>query len=166
MTRRRTQEWLCWGPLADQPVSSLMHWPVAAVEDTDSLLEVSRILADNEIGAVCVLHNGALVGLVSERDLAARLGNGPQTGDQPGDTTTGQVSAGEVMSPQLVTVPPEAPILDAARIMHEAHVRHLPVVSEHVVAGMVSMRDLFDLFLDHADRWPEVPGPRVRERRG
>jgi CBS domain-containing protein len=166
MTRLRTHEWLCWGSLADQPVSSVMHWPVASVEDTDSLIEVSRILADNEIGAVCVLHSGALVGLVSERDLAARLGSGNQAGDQPGETATSEMTAGEVMSPQLVTVPPEAPILEAARIMHEAHVRHLPVVSGHVVGGMVSMRDLFDIFLDHADRWLEIPGQRVRERRG
>jgi CBS domain-containing protein len=123
-----------------------MRWPVASVEDTDSLTEVSRVLAVNEVGAVLVLHHRALVGVVSERDVAAYM----STGDGAG-VDSGEVTAGEVMSFDLVTVPPEAPILEAARIMREARVRHLPVVSEGVVAGIVSMRDVFDVLLRLTD---------------
>jgi CBS domain-containing protein len=132
----------CWPVLADDPVNSLMRWPVAGVDDTDSLAEVSRALAENEVGAVIVLHHGVLVGLVSERDLAAHLGTGGGTS---------HVTAGDLMSPDLVTVPPEAPLLEAGRLMREAHVRHLPVVSEGTVAGILSMRDLFEVLLRRAD---------------
>jgi len=142
MTHLRTYERVLWRVQADDPVNSLMHWPVACVQDADSIVDVSRALVSNEIGVVLVLHNRVLVGVVSERDLAARL----TTMGMPGD-----VPALDVMSTELVTVPPETPILEAARIMREAHVRHLPVVSDGVVAGIISMRDLFEVFLRRAD---------------
>jgi predicted transcriptional regulator len=123
---------------ADYPVHSLMSWPVASVEVTETLVEVARALAADEIGAVLVLQDGALVGVVSERDVAACVA---------AETDTGRLTAFDVMSTDLVTVPPEAPILEAARIMREAEVRHLPVVSEGLIAGILSMRDLFHVLL-------------------
>lgn len=129
--------------LADDPVNPLMRWPVAAVDESDALVEVSRALRENQIGAVVVLRDGALVGVVSERDLSARLGD---------EVLPGDVTAGEVMSAPLVTVPPDAPIIEAARIMREAHVRHLPVVTDGVVSGILSMRDLFDVLVRQSDR--------------
>jgi CBS domain-containing protein len=126
-----------------EPVNALMSWPVAAVEATDPLDQVARALAENEIGAVLVLLDGELVGVVSERDLTADAAAG-----HDGNV---HLSAADVMSPDLVTVPPEAPLVEAARIMREAHVRHLPVVSDGLVAGMLSMRDLFDVLLHHAE---------------
>lgn len=118
--------------LADDPVNPLMRWPVAAVDESDALVEVSRALRENQIGAVVVLRDGALVGVVSERDLSARLGD---------EVLPGDVTAGEVMSAPLVTVPPDAPIIEAAC-----------VVTDGVVAGILSMRDLFDVLVRQSDR--------------
>ena len=56
------------------------------------------------------------------------------------------------MTRDLVTVPPEAPLVEAARIMREAHVRHLPVVSDGFITGVLSMRDLFEVMLREAER--------------
>jgi hypothetical protein len=86
---------------ASDPVNSLMSWPVTTVEITDSLAEVSRELGVDDIGAVLVLQDGFLAGVVSERDVAAQVGI-------ENDLT--QVTAGDVMSADLVTVPPQAPI--------------------------------------------------------
>jgi CBS domain-containing protein len=152
MTDLRTYERAFWRLVADDPVNSLMRWPVACVEDTDSIVEVARALAANEVGVVLVLHHRTLVGVVSERDLAAQMATG-------GEST--ELTAADVMSPDLVTVLPETPILEAARIMHEAHVRHLPVVSDVVVAGIVSMRDLFDVLLRQADDRPRLRRSRL-----
>jgi CBS domain-containing protein len=129
----------------DDPVNTLMSWPVASVEATQSLVDVSRAMAEDELGAVLVLHDGVLVGVVSERDVSSRVG----TGADPS-----QLSACDVMSQELVTVPPEAPIFEAARIMREAQVRHLPVLSDGLIAGILSMRDLFYVLLDHAESRP------------
>jgi CBS domain-containing protein len=124
-------------------VNALMSWPVAAVEATDSLPDTAQALAGNEVGAVLVLHDGDLVGVVSERDLTADAAT--RSDDH------GYLTAADVMTPHLVTVPPQAPLLEAARIMHEAHVRHLPVVADGFVAGILSMRDLFEVLLQDAE---------------
>jgi CBS domain-containing protein len=126
--------------LRHEPVNTLMTWPVAAVEATDSQAQVAQTLSDNEIGAVPVLLDGYLVGIVSERDLTTAAG-------EESDLLT----AADLMSQHLVSVPPEAPVLEAARIMCEAHVRHLPVVSDGFLAGMLSMRDLFEVLLGEAE---------------
>ena len=124
-------------------VNALMSWPVAAVDATDSLPTVAQALASNEVGAVMVLRDGALVGVISERDLTADTATGHDEAVHP--------VAADVMSHNLVTVPPEANLVEAARIMREAHVRHLPVVSDGLIAGMLSMRDLFEVFLRQAE---------------
>lgn len=130
MTHSRTRQLLS----VSDPVNSLMSWPVASVETTDSLPDVAGELTADEIGAALVVRDGVLVGVVSERDLTAQLASG---------TDPTKLTAGDVMTQHLVTVSPEAPIYEAARIMQEARVRHLPVVSDGVVTGILSMRDVF-----------------------
>jgi CBS domain-containing protein len=127
---------------AEDPVSSLMSWPVVSVEITDSLVDVSRALAADEIGAVLVLHNDVLVGVVSERDIAGQVG---------AEVDPEELTAGDVMSADPVTVTPDAPVLEAARVMHAAQVRHLPVVSDGLIVGILSIRDVFDVLLGHAE---------------
>jgi CBS domain-containing protein len=135
-------------------VNAVMSWPVASVKATDVLAEVAHALADNRIGTVIVLHDSDLVGVVSERDLTAHAA--AENGDHV------RLTAADVMTPNLVTVPPEAPLIEAARMMHEAHVRHLPVVSDGVVTGMLSMRDVFEVFLQDVE---STTGCRARELR-
>ena len=130
------------------PVNMLMSWPVAVVEATETLPAVAHALAGNEVGAVLVLRDGALVGVVSERDLVVAAG----LGDEDAHRT-----AADVMSQALITVPPEAPLMEAAQIMREARVRHLPVVSDDCIAGILSMRDLFEVLLRQSeDRDPPL----------
>ncbi|MGA8245336.1 MAG: CBS domain-containing protein [Nocardioides sp.] len=120
----------------------VMMWPVATVETVATLSEVAEALAADEIGALCVVENGALAGIVSERDVVAHLAAGADPE---------HLTAGEVMTPDVVTVGPDATILEAARLMQDSQVRHLPVLDEGQIAGIVSMRDLFAVLADAAD---------------
>jgi CBS domain-containing protein len=140
---------------AEEPVNSLMTWPVTTVDADDCLADVSRALSGEEVGAVLVLRGGAVVGLVSERDIAGIVADGADPA---------RLVAGDVMTRDLVTVPPEAPILEAARIMRGAHVRHLPVVADGVVAGIISIRDVFDFFVGVAERTARHPDPSPAPR--
>lgn len=124
-----------------ESVSAVMSWPVAVVATTDSLVHVAGALTTHQIGAVLVVLDGSLVGVVSERDLTASAGHGDDA----------RLTAADVMSQNLVSIPPEAPLVEAARIMREAHVRHLPVISDGSIAGMLSMRDLFEVLLTDAE---------------
>ena len=120
-------------------VRTVMMWPVATVETVSTLTEVAEALAADEVGALCVVENDALAGIVSERDVVTHVAAG-------GDPA--HLTAGEVMSGDLLTIGPDATLVEAARTMREGQVRHLPVVSDGLIAGMVSMRDLFGVLVD------------------
>ena len=125
------------------PVRSVMVWPVATVEREVTLTEVAEALAADEIGALCVVENGALAGIISERDVVAHLAAGADSA---------HLSAGEVMTSDVVTVGPEESIRAAARRMHDDQIRHLPVLDDGAIAGIVSIRDLLAVLVDHECR--------------
>jgi CBS domain-containing protein len=122
------------------PVRSVMVWPVATVEHDVTLTEVAEALAADEIGALCVVENDALAGIVSERDVVAHVA----TGADPAHLT-----AGDVMTSDVVTVGPEESLRAAARRMHDGQIRHLPVLEDGAIAGMISIRDLLAILVDH-----------------
>jgi len=128
-------------------VHTVMMWPVATVETVATLTEVAEGLAADEVGALCVVENGALAGIVSERDVVTHLAAG-------GDPA--HLTAGEVMSSDLLTIGPDATVIDAARVMQEGQVRHVPVLSDGQIAGIVSMRDLFAALVDASGEEADV----------
>ena len=111
-------------------VARIMVWPVATVPGEATLLEVAESLAADGIGDV-VIH------------LAQ--GANPE-----------HVTAADVMTTDLVTARPDDQVLDTARRMVEAQIRHLPVIEEDKIAGFVSMRDLFEVLLDVASHEEDV----------
>ncbi|MBC2931952.1 cyclic nucleotide-binding/CBS domain-containing protein [Nocardioides sp. zg-1228] len=125
-------------------VARVMVWPVATVGTATSLLEVAEALAAEGVGVVAVVHNDRLAGLVSERDVVQHLAQG---------ANPEHVTAADVMSVDLVTVGPDDHVLDTARRMVEADVRHLPVMDGDEIAGIVSMRDLFGVIVAAAAPW-------------
>lgn len=142
------------------PIVRIMMWPVATVPGEASLQEVAESLASDGIGAVGIVENGHLVGIVSERDVVTHLAQG---------ANPEHVTAAEVMSTDLVTARPGDSVLDAARSMVESEIRHLPVLEEGRIAGFVSMRDVFEVLVDVASHEEDVvvvpSGTRVVVRR-
>ena len=128
-------------------IARIMVWPVATVPGEASLLEVAESLAADGIGAIGVVENGHLAGVVSERDVVTHLAQG---------ANPEHVTAADVMSTDLVTAHPNDQILDAARRMVDAQIRHLPVVEDDKIAGFVSMRDLFEVLIDVASHEEDV----------
>jgi CBS domain-containing protein len=123
-------------------VRSVMVWPVATVDGGATLAEVAEALAADEIGALCVTEDGRLAGIVSERDVVAHVA----VGADPEHLT-----AADVMSNDLITASPDESVLVAARRMEDAEIRHLPVLDDGRIAGIMSMRDLFTVLVDDAD---------------
>lgn len=129
------------------PIARVMVWPVATMPGEASLLEVAESLASDGIGAVGIVENGHLAGVVSERDVVTHLAQG---------ANPEHVTAAEVMTTDLVTARPGDLVLDAARRMVEADIRHLPVMEEGKIAGFVSMRDMFEVLIDVASHEEDV----------
>ena len=103
-----------------------------------TLRAVSTVLARYEAGAAIVRRDNG-PGLISERDLVGALAAG-------GDPD--RVWSSDVMTPDLVAVSPGTTIIDGARRMLDAGVRHLIVVDGDDVVGVVSMRDLLAVLVE------------------
>jgi len=105
-----------------------------SVEESQSVAEVARTMADLRVGAILVLDGRELRGLFSERDLLTRV---VVEGRDPATTPVR-----EVMTRELATISDMATFDEAMELMHRNGCRHLPVIRNGEVAGMVSMRDL------------------------
>lgn len=111
----------------------LMSRPVATIDHTATVRQATETLAADGIGALLVLHDTALVGVVSERDVVAHLALG---------VNLDHLEVGEVMQGDVVTVTGDTPAVEAAATMVSADVRHLPVLVDGTVAGMLSVKDV------------------------
>ena len=110
-----------------------MRTRVVSVNTDDSgRLAVLRMLEEG-VGAVAVCEEGRLVGIFTERDVLALSGNG---------TDLDAVRVGDVMTRDPFTVDARVAVLDAARLMGEKKIRHLPVVEGEHLLGMVGIRDV------------------------
>ena len=93
----------------------------------------SRLMAEQGIGAVLVMKDEAIQGIFSERDALKRV----LAENLDPDTTT----LAEVMTREMVTLDPDAFAVDALRLMSQVGIRHLPIVDQDKVVGMISLRD-------------------------
>lgn len=97
-------------------------------------LEALKFMAEKNIGAVLVVNEDKLLGIFSERDYARKI---VLHGKSSSNT---QIS--EFMSTHLTTVHSNTPITDCMQIMTDKHVRHLPVVDNDKILGLVSIGDI------------------------
>ena len=110
--------------------------------------EAARYMTQRRVGAVSVLDDSRLIGILSERDIMARA-------VAPG-LDLDRVKVMDVMSRDLVVVQASESHEDGLRKMKQAGCRHLPVVDGDNLVGMVSQRDLLQIDLTEKDeeiRW-------------
>lgn len=112
----------------------------------DTLVRIAtQKMADRRVSAILVVGDDKqLLGLFTERDLAVRV----VAACLDPDTTT----LGEVMSCNPDHLPPEAGAMEALRLMQSRHYRHLPIVKDSKVLGIVSIRDLFEVQVEKLSR--------------
>jgi CBS domain-containing protein len=128
----------------DNPIRQLLgrrSREVFAVPPDAPVLAALEVLADKDIGVVLVLDGHRLVGVMSERDYARQ---GELAGRSARETLVR-----EVMTPRVVVVSPDHTVEQCMALMSAEHVRHLPVVDQDRVVGVVSMRDLVKETVSH-----------------
>ncbi|WNM32123.1 CBS domain-containing protein [Streptomyces sp. Li-HN-5-11] len=140
-------------------VSEVMTAPPVCVAPDVSLVQVTRQMAECSVGSVLVVDDGALRGIVTDRDLAIRGVGG-------GLDARARVDA--VMSPRAVTIDADDDLQVAYQTFRRSGVRRLPVLGAGRVVGVLTIDDLFlDVFRRFADllgavAWSvlqEPPGP-------
>lgn len=107
---------------------------MVTVKPDDTVLEAIKVLAREDIGAAVVVSGDRLVGIFSERDYTRKV----VLKGRHSESTKVE----EIMTANVVCVSPRAKTRDCMALMSEKNIRHLPVVEEGRVVGMVSIRDI------------------------
>jgi CBS domain-containing protein len=107
---------------------------VVKVHPEQSVLEAIKLLASEDVGAAIVMTGERLAGIMSERDYTRKI----ILKGRASDTTRVE----EIMTAQVIVVSPRTRTRDCMALMSEKNIRHLPVVDEGRVVGMVSIRDV------------------------
>ena len=107
---------------------------IFSVAPTDSVLRAIEIMATRHVGALLVMSQDRLLGIISERDYARNvILKNRSSHDTP---------VGDIMTANPVTVSPDATVHHCMETMTEGRFRHLPVVDKGRVVGMLSIGDL------------------------
>lgn len=127
-----------------KPISAVIQGQdMAIVAPQATVVDAVRIMTARNIGAVPVVEDERLVGIFTERDVMARV---VAVGLDPKSTPVG-----DVMSPDLVTADVRDSCDTCLRRMQQARVRHLIVLNEGRLAGILSLRDLLAVDADEKD---------------
>ncbi|HTL49208.1 MAG TPA: CBS domain-containing protein [Steroidobacteraceae bacterium] len=113
---------------------------VITIDSTEPVRTAIQLMADHYIGALPVLEGGKLAGIVSERDYARKV---VLMGRKSTETTVGTI-----MSAPVVVVGPQITVNECMVLMTEKRIRHLPVVDEGALVGVISIGDCVKAVID------------------
>ncbi len=107
---------------------------VYSVEPEASVLDAVKVMAEKGIGALVVMSKGQLLGIISERDYVRKV--------VLLDTVASTVLVSEIMTSELITVGLRDTLSGCMQLMTDRRLRHLPVIAEGEMIGLLSIGDL------------------------
>jgi CBS domain-containing protein len=113
---------------------------VWSVTPESTVLEALQMMAEHEIGAVLVMQDDALLGILTERDYARKV--------VLAGRSSKNAKVSEVMTTHMVCVAPERSVDECMALMTDKRLRHLPALKERRVVGLISIGDLVKAKID------------------
>lgn len=110
------------------------QFKILTVDPTITVFEVAKLFQEKHVGAFPVMEGEVMVGIISERDLVTRV--------LAKDLNPKTTLVKEVMTPDPNYVSPFTDIMDCMSLMKEMDVRHMPVLENSKLVGIVSIRDI------------------------
>ncbi len=114
---------------------------VATIDRHANVLDAAKLMNDKRIGALIVRDNDKIVGIFTERDILRRI---VAAGKSPGDTIMG-----DVMTSPMVCCTREATLDECRSIMSEKRIRHIPIVENGQLYGLISAGDIMASECEH-----------------
>lgn len=112
------------------------------VKPTDSVFDALRLLAQYDVGALLVMEGPKLVGVFSERDYTRKVALQGRS--------SREVKVEDIMTRNVLVVQPGTNTRECMSLMSQKKIRHLPVLDDKIVVGMISILDLMDeIIADH-----------------
>jgi len=105
-----------------------------SIEPTASVFDAVKLMADKGVGALIVMEGKKLVGVISERDYARKV--------ILKNRLSKETYVEEIMTTRVVYAHPEQNVEECMALMTEKHIRHLPIMVEEKLLGVVSIGDL------------------------
>jgi len=116
---------------------------VWSIGPKDTVLDALKLMAEKDIGALVVLHDNRLVGIISERDYARKI------------VLKGKASIStrvkDIMTDKVYYVSPRTTIEECQALLTEQSVRHLPVLDEGKLVGIISIGDVVKAIIDEQE---------------
>lgn len=107
---------------------------IYSISPSASVIEAVKMMAQKRVGALLVLEDGTLKGIISEQDYTRKV--------ILTDLEPDKLAVRDIMTRQVVITSPEQPIQEVMAIMTDRRIRHLPVIHEGELVGVISIGDL------------------------
>jgi acetoin utilization protein AcuB len=142
-------------------VRDWMQRQVHHVRPLDSIAHARAALEEHRVNQLPVLVNGRLVGILTDRDLRdafPSVFSADLFADRPSPPPTRspeKIHVQEVMTENVLTLAPDAPLIEAAQIMRRQRVGSLPIVEDDRLLGIITRSDMLDAFIALLERQPK-----------
>lgn len=119
------------------PISSILHQKTSAlwnIAPQATVFDAIKLMAAKNIGALPVLSDDILVGIFTERDYTRKVALHGKNSKE--------TQVWEILSNQIISVSPDESVEECMRLMTEHRIRHLPVIEDEKLVGIISIGDL------------------------
>jgi len=125
-------------------ISDFMIKKVESVDPSWNVLQVVALMKKKQIGSVLIKDQEKIIGIFTERDLISKI-------DLTRSGSLQFTNITDVMTPTVLTVHADESFIDAAKRMRKQKIRHLPVIKDDKVVGIVSSRDLVEHYHEYLE---------------
>jgi len=116
---------------------------VWSISPEASVYKALELMAEKDVGALIVLDGESIVGILSERDYARKV-------ILHGESSK-ELTVGRIMSKKVMFLSPERTVEETMALMTEKHIRHMPVVENDRLAGVISIGDVVKAMIDEKE---------------
>ncbi|KAA3436389.1 CBS domain-containing protein [Rufibacter hautae] len=113
---------------------------IYSIEPDDTVYQALELMCEKNLGALLIIDRGRFTGIFTERDYARKV---ILKGKASKETLVR-----EIMSERPITVTPDTPIEDCMKLMTQSYIRHLPVMENGELAGLISIGDVVKYIID------------------